>query len=183
MTDKKELEKRYRINEKELEDIQKQQLMSRIYNMGEAFWKGVYKWGQETNKLTVYQCDMADNIFKAIRNKRILRDHEIEYGFKILEKVEQTELEISFFKEIGGFKGEESEVDNFEIFQRIKSINDQDWERIILLGSQTKKLDDKEIGVIRTTKDYLKHGKSLTPKMLQIVHDALNKMRKFGLKV
>ena len=74
-------------------------------------------------------------------------------------------------------------VDPAILYNRFAKLEASDWNKIIALGDQTGTLNFNDISVIKTVIQKLKHKENLDLKRLQIVEKAINKLKKFGLKI
>ncbi len=81
------------------------------------------------------------------------------------------------------FNQEVSLVDPSKIYNRIKLIDNNKWKQIIAIGEQTGKLNYNELSVIRTVMLKLKKQENIDLRRLQIVNDAIERIKKFGIDV
>ena len=74
-------------------------------------------------------------------------------------------------------------IDPISIYNRLKLVENDTWKKVIALGEQTGKLSFKEISIIKTVITRIKKQENIDLRRLQIVNDALDKVKKFGIKV
>ncbi|MHB1106549.1 MAG: hypothetical protein ACYCZ2_09315, partial [Lutibacter sp.] len=118
---------------------------------------------------------------KLMRNGN-LTNLEIERGGKIIEILSEQNVDFENIKKLSKIEVT-ALIDPNVIYNRLKIIENDTWKKIIALGEQTGKLSFKEISIIRTVILRIKKQENIDLRRLQIVNDALDKVKKFGLKI
>lgn len=177
-----EFKARYDSDNTESEEVKKYQNLQRIMSLGVRFWDGLYFYNLNSEILTTYQETSVSMIRKAIKQSGTLSDRLIKKGVSIVDLV--VEKEIDFEKISALSKLNEKElVDPSTLYNRLSRLNDNDWKRIIDLGEQTNTLSFNEISVLKTVIQKLKRQENIDLKRLQATQSAIDKLKKFGIKV
>ncbi len=85
--------KRQRISDDEIAKAEFEASLARINSVHYEIWKNIEEWGQSENKLSKYQCDMANTIANRLRNRH-LTAIEIGNAHKILDTVTEEAPEL-----------------------------------------------------------------------------------------
>jgi hypothetical protein len=132
--------------------------------------------------LTVVQQNFAQNIKGKLSKNGTLTDIEIDKGGKIIDILINKNIDFENIRKLSKLEDKEL-VNPIIIYNRLKLIDNDTWKNVIALGEKTEKLSFKEISVIKTVLLKIKKQESIDLNRLQIVNDALEKMKKFGLKI
>jgi mRNA-degrading endonuclease YafQ of YafQ-DinJ toxin-antitoxin module len=89
---------RKRISDDEIAKAEFAASLERINSVHHEIWKNIEEWGRTGNRLSKYQCDMANTISTRLRNNRQLTSIEIDNAHKLLDIVivEASELFFHF---------------------------------------------------------------------------------------
>lgn len=183
LTSEKALEERYKEQDQSIEESKKQLSIGEILSYGAKYWDGLAKWGKSSGKLSMYMTGIASNISRKIATSKMLTESEVSKGVTMLDIVRDNRIDEEKLKSLSTLKKDNIIEDHFDKFNRVKSISMDDWDRAIQIGSQTKKLDSRQISILKSVKTYLKEGKSPTPRQLLAASNALDVISKFGLKL
>lgn len=88
--------KRQRISDDEIAKAEFEASLARINSVHHEIWKHIEEWGQTENKLSKYQCDMANTVSGRLRNNRQLTAIEIGNAHKVLDIVTEEAPELFF---------------------------------------------------------------------------------------
>lgn len=132
--------------------------------------------------LSIYQQNFASSIRKKLKFNGDLTDIEIEKGANIITILEEQGIDLIEIKSLSKLENDNT-VDANIIYNRISAIDNENWKRIIAIGEQTNKFNENEISAIKTVIQKLKSKNTIDLHRLIIVNEALNKIKKFGLKV
>lgn len=132
--------------------------------------------------LSIYQQNFASSIRKKLKFNGDLTDIEIEKGANIITILEEQGIDLIEIKSLSKLENDNT-VDASIIYNRISAIDNENWKRIIAIGEQTNKFNENEISAIKTVIQKLKSKNTIDLQRLIIVNEALNKIKKFGLKV
>jgi hypothetical protein len=173
---------RYELNIDEVTETKKYETMEKITSLGLPFWDGLCIYMTRQDCLTAVQQNFAQNIKGKLSKNGNLTDIEIDKGGKIIEILINKDIDFENIRKLS--KVEDKELINpIIIYNRLKLIDNDTWKNVIALGEKTGKLSFKEISVIKTVLLKMKKQESIDLKRLQIVNDALEKIKKFNLKI
>ena len=94
-----------------------------------------------------------------------------EQGFDLIEIKSLSKLSDDIVSDAG------------TIYHRLSSIDNDTWKKVTAIGEQTGKLNENEISAIKTVIQKLKTKSNIDIQRLNIVNEALDKIKKYGLKV
>ena len=132
--------------------------------------------------LSVYQQNFVTSIRKKLRLNSELTDAEIEKGAKILDVLEEQGFDLIEIKSLSKLS-DDIVSDAGTIYHRLSSIDNDTWKKVTAIGEQTGKLNENEISAIKTVIQKLKTKSNIDIQRLNIVNEALDKIKKYGLKV
>lgn len=182
LIDEREYKSRYESDSTSLEEIQKYNKLQKITSLGLRFWDGLFLYNLQTGVLSNYQETNVSMIRKVLKESGSLSDQLIDKGASIVDLL--TEKNIDFEKVIAVSKLEEKDlIDPAALYTRLERLENDDWKRIIDLGEQTQTLGFNELSVIRSVQQKIKRKETVDLKRLEIVESAIQKLKKFGLKV
>jgi hypothetical protein len=173
---------RYELNIDEVTETKKYETMEKITSLGLPFWDGLSIYMIRQDCLTVVQQNFAQNIKGKLSKNGTLTDIEIDKGGKIIDILINKNIDFENIRKLSKLEDKEL-VNPIIIYNRLKLIDNDTWKNVIALGEKTEKLSFKEISVIKTVLLKIKKQESIDLNRLQIVNDALEKMKKFGLKI
>jgi len=162
--------KRQRISDDEIAKAAFEESLERINSVHYQIWKNIEEWGYSENKLSKYQCDMANTISNRLRNNRQLTAIEIDNAHKILDIVTEEAPELFFHLDELTEKEKDSVKQKPEItLETIKEI--VKWDK------KNKALKDFEFYFMQDLAD---GKKSLSERNLFIASINLKKIKKYG---
>lgn len=177
----REYKLRYETDENDTEEINKYNDLHKITNLGVKFWDGLQRYNINTGILTTYQDNIASTIRQKLKRSGNLTDREISKGAEIVDYLIQEGVDFDNISALSKLEDKEL-IDPSAIYNRLSRLSDDDWKRILDLGSQTKTLNFNEISVINSVVQKLKRKENLDLKRLKITENAIGKLKKFGVK-
>ncbi|MEI6680087.1 MAG: AIPR family protein [Mariniphaga sp.] len=182
MVSEKDYKARYDSETDDSKDIAKYDSLQRISDLGLRFWDGLCLYMLKKECLTTVQQNYVYSIRKKLKWNGNFTDQEIEKGVVIIDRLYKEEIDFEDVKKLSKISEIESS-DPSIVFNRLKLIDNETWKKIIAVGEQTGKLSFNEISVIRTLIQKIKGNENIDLKRLQIIDAALNKIKKYGIKV
>lgn len=173
---------RYESNIDEIAESERYRTVEKITSMGLRFWDGLNIYMIRQDCLSIVQQNYASNIRGKLMRNGNLTNLEIERGGKIIEILSEQNVDFENIKKLSKIEVT-ALIDPNVIYNRLKTIENDTWKKIIALGEQTGKLSFKEISIIRTVILRIKKQENIDLRRLQIVNEALDKVKKFGLKI
>lgn len=160
-------------------------MLQRITDMGTRFWNGLSIHAIRNDLFDGNQRGFIMNIAnKLLRNGTDLNAREVEKGNAILDQFETMGLNADDIRTLS--KQEEKPlIDPEQVMQRFAVVPEKEWQRILDLGEQTKRLTYNETKALHELRAYLKaKSKEIFPvNKLMVVEGAINKLKSFGVKV
>lgn len=178
----KEFKARYETESDDIKEVEKYDSLQKISTLGLKFWDGLCVFMLKKDCLSVYQQNFVSSIRKKLRLNTELTDAEIEKGAKIIDSLEEQGFDLLEIKSLSKLT-EDKVSDAGVIYHRISSIDSDTWKKVISIGEQTGKLNENEISAVKTVIQRLKTKANIDIMRLNIVNDALDKVKKFGLKI
>ena len=173
---------RYDSEKVDTEQANKYEALQKITSLGIRFWDGLYLYNLKSEILSIYQETNVSMIRKALKESGSITDNLVQRGVELVELL--TEKGIDFEKIIALSKLDEKElIDPSVLYNRLSRLIDDDWKRILDLGEQTNTLSFNEISVLKTVIQKLKRNETIDLKRLQATQLAIDKLKKFGLKI
>jgi len=180
-----ELKARYSQADADADKARNYAMLNRITEMGTRFWSGLSIYAIRENAFDSNKQGLILNISnKLLRNGGSLTEREVEKGDALLAEFETMGLSIEDIRSLS--KQEEKPIlDSEQAMQRFAVVADKEWQRILDLGEQTKRLTYDETKAIKELRMYLKaKSKEIFPIIkLGFVEAALGKLKSFGVKV
>jgi hypothetical protein len=177
-----EFNSRYNSDNADIEQAHKYSALQKITSLGVRFWDGLYLYNFNSDILSKFQETNVSMIRKTLKEYGSMSDNLVQRGNEIVDII--VEKGIDFEKIIALSKLDAKElIDPSVIYIRLRRLKDEDWKRILDLGEQTNTLNFNEISVLKTVIQKLKRNESIDLKRLQATKNAIDKLKKFGLKV
>ncbi|MDY0104608.1 MAG: AIPR family protein [Lentimicrobium sp.] len=173
---------RYETSVDEVAETKRYNTLNRITSIGLRFWDGLCIYMLRTDFLTTFQQNYVTIIRGKLKRNGEFTDSEIEKGGLIIDILQQNNVDFKNIEVLSRLEQNEI-VDPAVIYNRLKSISNEDWKRVFAIGEQAEKLSFNEISVIKTVLTKIKKQENIDLKRLQIVNDCLDKVKKFGIKV
>lgn len=177
-----EFKARYETETDDSKEVEKYDSLQRISSLGLKFWDGLCVFMLKKDCLSVYQQTYVTSIRKKMKLNGELTDTEIEKGAKIIDILEEQGFDLMEIKSLSKLT-EDKISDAGTIYHRISSIDNDTWKQVIAIGEQTGKLNENEISAIKTVLQKLKSKTTIDLHRLTSVNDALDKVKKYGLKI
>ncbi len=182
LVSKEEYKARYESDNDNIEEAKRYSSLQEITSLGMKFWDGLRVYNLKEECLSPVQVNFANAIHKKLKKRGGLTDIEIKNGSKIINILIKKHIDFDSIKKLSQLK-EVSLVDPSKIYNRIKLIDNNKWKQIIAIGEQTGKLNYNELSVIRTVILKLKKQENIDLRRLQIVNNAIERIKKFGIDV
>lgn len=174
--------KRYETKEDDIEEKQRYNDLHRITELGIRFWDGLNMYMNNTDLFSIRLQSVASTIRGKLKRNGKFTENDISNGLKILNILLENKSDFDEISKLSKLEATTS-VDPLAIYNRLSALEKSDWDKIIALGDQTGTLSFNDISVIRTVIQKLKRKENIDLKRLQITEKAVNKLKKFGLKV
>jgi hypothetical protein len=178
----KDYKARYESNIDETKEAAIYNSLQKISTLGLRFWDGLCLYMLKTDCLSQVQQNHALSIRKKLKWNGDLTEQEIEKGGIIIDTLIALNINFDDIELLSKISHKET-IDPSIIFNRLRLINVDTWKKVIALGEQTGKLNFNEISTIQSVIQKIKKQENIDLKRLQIVNDALDKVKKFGLDV
>lgn len=178
----KEFKARYESELGDIKEVEKYDSLQRISSLGLKFWDGLCVFMLKKDCLSVYQQNFVSTIRKKLKLNTELTDVEIEKGAKIIDALEDQGFDLLEIKSLSKLT-EDKVSDAGTIFHRISAIDNDTWKKVTAIGEQTGKLNENEISAVKAVIQKLKTKSNIDIHRLNIVNEALDKIKKYGLKV
>jgi hypothetical protein len=176
-----EHKKRYESKEDNLEEKKKYVDLQKLTDLGIRFWDGLNLFMLRTNILTPTQQNAASSIRGKLLRSGEFTDHEINKGIELLDVLHENNVNLEEVSKLSKLQDQEI-IDPSILYDRFSKLEKSDWDKIIQLGDQTGTLTFNEVSVIKTVMQKLKRKETIDLKRLQIIEEAVKKLKKFGLK-
>lgn len=177
-----EFKARYETETDDSKEVEKYDSLQRISGLGLKFWDGLCVFMLKKDCLSVYQQTYVSSIRKKMKLNGELTDTEIEKGAKIIDILEEQGFDLMEIKSLSKLT-EDKISDAGTIYHRISAIDNDTWKQVIAIGEQTGKLNENEVSAIKTVIQKLKSKTTIDLHRLTSVNDALDKVKKYGLKI
>lgn len=177
-----EFKARYDSESTDVEEVQKYDNLQKITSLGIRFWDGLYLYNLNANILSQYQETNVSMIRKILKEAGTMTDRLIQKGAEIVDLISNKGIDFNRITELSKMHEKEL-IDPSVLYNRLSRLNDEDWKRILDVGEQTSTLSFNEISVLKTIIQKLKRKENLDLKRLQITQMAIDKLKKFGIKV
>jgi hypothetical protein len=177
-----EFKARYETETDDSKEVEKYDSLQRISGLGLKFWDGLCVFMLKKDCLSVYQQTYVSSIRKKMKLNGELTDIEIEKGAKIIDILEEQGFDLMEIKSLSKLT-EDKISDAGTIYHRISAIDNDTWKQVIAIGEQTGKLNENEVSAIKTVIQKLKSKTTIDLHRLTSVNDALDKVKKYGLKI
>jgi len=185
MTTVAERTARYAKADEDADKARNHEMLQRITNMGIPFWNGLSIHALRHDLFDANQRGYIMNIAnRLLRNGSGLTTREVEKGNAILDQFESMSLLPDDIRSLS--KEKEIPIINSEqAMQRFSVVAAADWQRMLDLGEQTKRLTYNETKAIKELRTYLQSkSKEIFPfATLTLVEDAIRKLKSYGVKI
>jgi hypothetical protein len=178
----KEFKARYDSDNTNTEEVQKYNNLQKITSLGIRFWDGLCLYNLTSEILSKYQETNASMIRKTLKESGTMTDRLIHKGADIVDLIAEKGIDFERITALSKLDGKEL-VDVSSLYNRLSRLTDDDWKRILDLGEQTNTLSFNEISVLKTVNQKLKRQENIDQKRLQVTQAAIDKLKKFGIKI
>ncbi len=185
MATEAQLAARYSQSDADADMARNHSMLQRITDMGTRFWNGLSIHALRHDLFESNQRGLIMNIAnKLLKGGRELTTREVEKGNAILDQFHTMGLDAEDIRSLSK-EEEKSIIDAEQAMQRFSAIPDGEWQRVLDLGEQTKRLTYNETKAIRALRTYLKaKSKEIFPiGQLTLVESALGKLKSLGVKI
>ena len=172
------LKARYASDENEEQEALNYQNLQQITSLGIRFWDGLNLYALNEELFSKNQ----ENYIARIRQKMLQQgefsEGEINKGIEILNLLQEHGAD---FESIAGLsKRDDSEmIDPSIIYNKLKEVTPDTWNRILALGEQTGTLNYQELSAVKMVQQKLKRHETVDLKRLQLVDEAILKLNKW----
>lgn len=173
---------RYETETNDSKEVAKYNSLQEISSLGLKFWDGLCLFMLKKDCLSIFQQNIVTSIRGKLKFNGILTDSEIEKGSKIISLLVEQNIDLEEIKSLSKLEIDKT-TNSSLIFNRISIINNETWKRIIAIGEQTGRLNPSEVSAIKITLQKLKTKSTIDNHRLNIVNEALDKVKKIGLNV
>lgn len=171
--------------EKEIDDEDTENtifIISEIKKLGLKFWDGCQKY-VDTNQIEGLPFIGVFDVRKKIKENKNLTNADIAVGKKVLRLIENAP---ELYEEIKN-KSEINEVNTIDlkaIYDKLKLLSNDNWDRIISLSEQTHILEPLELSNLKSVRNSMKN-QAIKPKeqAFQKAYLSILKLSKFGVKI
>ncbi|WP_010663999.1 AIPR family protein [Marinilabilia salmonicolor] len=177
-----EFKLRYDSKSDEVAETEKYNTLEEITSLGMKFWDGLCLYMIRTDCLTQVEQNYVSVIRGKLKKNGNFTDSEIKRGGRIISKLKELQLDFADISSISKLSDSET-FDPLVIYNRLKLIDKETWKKVIDIGEQTGKLSFNEISVIKTVISKVKTQENIDLKRLEIVNNALDKIKKFGVNI
>jgi hypothetical protein len=155
--------------------------VSEIQKMGLKFWDG-FKIYIDRNKLEGFDWSIAFDLVGSISKSKNLNSKEIGFGKKVLNFVLHTPGLIDEIKALSNLKETEIVEVKF-IYDKMRFLTKDNWDRIIDLAGQTNIFSNLEFLNIKSVSSSLLKKESVKEQALIKAFDSIKKLKKFGIEI
>jgi hypothetical protein len=176
---------RYALADEDADKAKNHSMLQRVTDMGTRFWNGLSLHALRNDLFDANQRNHIMSIAnKLLRNGSGLTTREVEKGNAILDQFETMGLDAEDIRSLSR-EEEKPMIDPELAMQRFTAIPDSEWQRILDLGEQTKRLSYNEVKAIRELRSYLKSKSKeiFLITSLTLVEVAIGKLKSFGVKI
>ncbi len=177
-----EYKSRYETNVDDIEEAKRYNSLQEITSLGLKFWDGLLMYNSKEKCLSPVQENFLTIILKKLKHAGSLTDIEIRNGGRIINILRDNKIDFDKIVALSIIKYKKI-IEPSIIYNRLRLIDNDQWKRIIDIGEQTGKIDFNQVAVIRTVMLKLKKQESIDLRRLQIVYEALDRIKKFGIDI
>jgi hypothetical protein len=165
-----------------IENRSENNLMSinKIISFGNKFWDGVSIWSLNINEFKEFSTHLWE-IANKIKRSRNLNSRDISLGNKILSYIEQNNINIDTLNSLSNEVNVEVS-DIKAIYDRLKLISKNDWNKIFDIGDQTKIFDNLELLNLKSVQKAILRNDLVKEVNLVKALESLKKINKYGIK-
>ncbi len=156
--------------------------LGKITLLGFQFWDGLCSFMLTNDYLSLNQQNCVSKIRENLFNRGEFNDFEIKNASQIIDKLYSENINFTKVKSFSKIV-EEKIIDPLQIYHRLKVIDNDTWDKILAIGEQTGRLNHSQISVMKTVINKLQQKEIISHKRLSIMNDALDNIKKLGLKV
>lgn len=172
------LKARYTFDEKEEQEALSYQNLQRITSLGIRFWDGLNLYALNERLFSKNQENHIVRIRQKIQQQGEFSEAEINKGVEILELLQQHGSDFDSITALSK-KKETTFIDPNIIYTKLREVTPDTWNRIVALGEQTRILNYQELSAIKIVQQKLKRQETVDLKRLQLVDDAIGKLKKW----
>jgi hypothetical protein len=174
--DEREIEKEDENVEAENELI----AVSKITTLGTKFWDGFRLYIRNTGKFSDLELDIWD-LLKILKAKKNIDRKNFRTASRVLQLLEAKEIDIDTIKNLSEFADDEK-VDLKGIYDRMRLLPKQEWEKGFAIITQTKLLDNLELANVKSIYRSITQNEKIKESSLIKADESLKKLRRFGFK-
>jgi hypothetical protein len=154
--------------------------ISKILGYGNKFWDGLSKYILNIDDFKLMSTDLWE-IANKIKRSKNLNARDISIGNKFILYIEENQINVDQVKLLSS-EIEIEIVDVKVIYDRLKLISKNDWDKIFDLSEQTKIFENNEFLNLKSVFKSISKNESIKEINLIKALDSIKKVSKFGLK-
>lgn len=154
--------------------------ISKILGYGNKFWDGLSKYILNVDDFKLMSTDLWE-IANKIKRSKNLNPRDISIGNKFIIYIEENKIDTDQIKLLSN-EIEIEIVDVKVIYDRLKLISKNDWDKIFDIGEQTKIFENNELLNLKSVFKSISKNESIKEINLIKALDSIKKVSKFGLK-
>lgn len=177
-------EKIIRENEKEVDTNNLEDkifVISEIYRFGLKFWDGFYKYLKD-NYNDNFNIDSVEELLKSLKKNKNLSLRDITIGKKVLNLLLNDPNLFDEIKALSTFEEKETIEIKF-MFDKLKLISKEDWNKMIELAKQTNVFTNIELGNVKSIQLALSRNEDIKEQSLMKAFESLLKLKRFGINI
>ena len=151
----------------------------KIMSFGNRFWDGLSKYAVTDDFLKPFSTDIWE-ISNKVKKAKNLNSRDISLGNKVLKIIEENNIGIEVIKEMSN-ETEKEIIDIKAVYDRLKLISKNDWNKIFDLGDQTKIYDALELSNLKSVFKSIIKDEIIKEINLIKALESVKKVSKFGL--
>jgi hypothetical protein len=172
---------RYSNEDDDLEQAARMNDMKRIADLGIKFWDGLDFYAVESSDFSQAQRNVIGLINAKLKRFGNLNPREISKGVEIIDQLIEAGVPFEIIAQRSKIADTEL-IDPAALYQRLQAIPQETWKRIIALGEQGGKLEPKEISAVKAVEQHIRKKETVDMRRLEITVNAIDKLKKFGIK-
>jgi len=154
-------------------------IVSRVLELGLKFWDGLFKYSKENDNIMEYEYEIW-NLFSLLKDEKNLNSASIRLARKIIKLIDDNVLDINHIKDLSKIK-DQPFFSYLLTYEKMSTINKQEWNKIFALGEQTKLFNNLELSNLKSTSKSILNGERVKENSLKTAHESLLKVKKFGI--
>ena len=156
-------------------------VISEIYRFGLKFWDGFYKYLKDNHNYN-FNIDSVEELLKSLKKNKNLSLRDITIGKKVLNLLLNDPNLFDEIKALSTFEEKETIEIKF-MFDKLKLISKEDWNKMIELAKQTNVFTNIELGNVKSIQLALSRNEDIKEQSLMKAFESLLKLKRFGINI